>query len=442
MDGVALEPEAHQKRVDVQDLLHLAQDADGAAAAGGHGLHAIYLADGAGGGPVGFRADRDRESVAALAGRDFHLDIFRGDLLEVALEQARDLGAALVRDQAHRDFGVRLGREHGLGARAGVAAPDAADVQARADSGALEGGVSLLAAHLADIQKLLVFLHVKGRPGEHLAVRAGELGDLVVESGHGHAPVGVYQRGDHLAEHLDGVRHGAAVVSGMQVLVGPGHLDFQVAQATHAAVDGGDLVADHRGVADQADVRFQELAVGLDPGRQRGAADLLLALEEELDVVGELAAAHEVFEGLDVHEQLALVVVGSAAPDGFVVHLRVEGIVIPLVQRLHRLDVVVAIDQHGAGLGIDDLLAEDDRMAGGLADAGFVGARFQQQVGEGLGAEIHVGLVLGPGADGGDAQEGEEFFEEALPVLFDVFSHDLRRVLDVRLRWYLKVRFP
>ena len=85
----------------------------------------------------------------------------------------------------------------------------------------------------------------------------------------------------------------------------------------------------------------------------------------------------------------------------------------------------MSVDQHGAGFRVDDLLAEDDRVAGGLADAGFVGARLEQQVGEGLGAEIHVGLVFGPGADGGDAQEREELLEEALPVLFDVGFHGI-----------------
>ena len=139
--------------------------------------------------------------------------------------------------------------------------------------------------------------------------------------------------------------------------------------------------------------------------------------------MGELAAAHQIFKGLYVHEQLALVVVGPAAPDGAVMDLRIKGVVVPLVQRLHRLDVVVAVDQHGTGFRVNDLLAEDDRMAGGLADAGLVGARFEQQVGEGLGAKIHVGLVFGLGADGGDAQERKQLFEEALPVLLDEFFH-------------------
>ena len=53
VDGVALEAEAHQERVDPQDFLHLAQDADGAAAARGDGLHAVDFADGARGGLVG-----------------------------------------------------------------------------------------------------------------------------------------------------------------------------------------------------------------------------------------------------------------------------------------------------------------------------------------------------------------------------------------------------
>ena len=165
--------------------------------------------------------------------------------------------------------------------------------------------------------------------------------------------------------------------------------------------------------------------MGLDPGRQGGAADLFFPFKEELDIVRELSAAHQVLKSLDVHEQLALVVVGTATPDGAVVHLRIEGIVLPHVQRLDRLNVVVAVNQHGLRFGIDDLLAEDDRMAGGLADARLVRARFKQQVGEGLGAAVHVGLVLRLGADGGDAQEREQLLEEALPVLFDVGFHGI-----------------
>ena len=139
--------------------------------------------------------------------------------------------------------------------------------------------------------------------------------------------------------------------------------------------------------------------------------------------MAELAAAQQVLEGLDVHEELALVVVGPAAPDGPVDHLRVKGIVRPLVQRLDGLDVVVAIDQHGLRLRVDDLLAEDDRVAGGVAHARLVGAGFQQQVRQGFGAQVHILFVLGLGADGGDAQQGEELLEEAVAVLLNVCFH-------------------
>ena len=43
VDGVALQAEAHQERIDAQDALEVRQDGDGAAAAGRDGLDAVDL---------------------------------------------------------------------------------------------------------------------------------------------------------------------------------------------------------------------------------------------------------------------------------------------------------------------------------------------------------------------------------------------------------------
>ena len=107
------------------------------------------------------------------------------DGLEVLGEQFCYHRTALVRDQAHRYLGVRFRRKDGLGAFPGVAAPDAADVEAGTDAGALEGGIAFLAAERPDVQEFLVFLLVIGGAGEHPAVGTGELHDIVVEARHG-----------------------------------------------------------------------------------------------------------------------------------------------------------------------------------------------------------------------------------------------------------------
>ena len=151
----------------------------------------------------------------------------------------------------------------------------------------------------------------------------------------------------------------------------------------------------------------------LRPGCEGGASHLFFSLEDELHVMLQQALLEQVLEGLQVHEQLAFIVVSTAGVDGLFAGGRVlgedrlEGTGAPLVQRLRRLDVVVSVDEHrllGAGHGLG---AEDDGVAGGLIDGGLVGPGGGKQFRQPAGAAVHVGLVFGFCADGGDAQEGE-----------------------------------
>ena len=61
----------------------------------------------------------------------------------------------------------------------------------------------------------------------------------------------------------------------------------------------------------------------------------------------ELACTHKELERLDMHKELALVIIGSAAPDGVVVDYGLKGIGLPFLQGFGRLHVVVAVHQHG-----------------------------------------------------------------------------------------------
>ena len=321
------------------------------------------------------------------------------------------------------------GRQDGLRALARVAAPDAAYVQARADADALQGGVTLFTLDFVDVQESLVLVHVEGGAGQHGAVLGGELHDVVVEAGDGDAAVGVVQAGDHRAERVDRVRHRAAVVAGVEVLVRAGDGHFQIGEAAHAAVDGRDLLGDHRGVGHEDDIGLQEFLVLLRPGGQRRTAHFLFALEDELHVMPQETLLEQELEGLQVHEQLALVVVRAAGVDGFLPGGRVLGedrlerIGAPLLQRLRRLHVVVAVHEHrlrGAGHGLD---AVDDGVALGLVHGSLVGAGRDKQFRQAAGAAVHVGLVFRLRADGGDAQQGEKLLEEAFAVLFDIGFH-------------------
>ena len=169
--------------------------------------------------------------------------------------------------------------------------------------------------------------------------------------------------------------------------------------------------------------------MGLRPGGEGRAADFFLSFEEEFHVVPEKSVPEEVFESLQVHEQLAFIVVGATGVDGFFAgggilgDDRLEGARTPFFERLRRLDVVVSIDKDGFLRSGNGLFAEDDRVSCGFMDGGAVGSGGEEEFRQPAGAAVHVGLVFGPGADGRDAQEGKEFFEEAVFVLLDVGFH-------------------
>src|SRR3712207_5511430 len=89
------------------------------------------------------------------------------------------------------------------------------------------------------------------------------------------------------------------------------------------------------------------------------SAGLLLALDQQLDRDGGGVAAGGGEVGADaeqVHRHVALVVDGAAGVQlGTVGALdagRLEGRVVPQLGRVHRLDVVVAVDQRDGGAAV------------------------------------------------------------------------------------------
>ena len=99
------------------------------------------------------------------------------------------------------------------------------------------------------------------------------------------------------------------------------------------------------------------------------AADLLLPLDQELEVDRQSAVPSQQPPGrLDLVQGLALVVDGAAGPALAVDDHRVERRRGPLLERVDRLHVVVAVDQHGRRRrpGVQPV-AVDRRTAAGLA---------------------------------------------------------------------------
>ena len=432
MDCVALQAEAHQERVDAENLLHLGQNCDTAASAGRNRLDAVNFSHCAGCGLVCIGTYGDEEAVAALAFLDLHFYVGRSDAFEMLSEQFCYLRAALVRDKTHGYFRVSFTWKHRLGAFAGVTAPDAAYVQAGTDAGALHGGVALFSPDFGYLQEGLVFFKIEGGPGQLGTVFRAEFHHFVVESGNGYAVVGIVQAGYHLAESVDRIGNGAAVMTGMQVLVGAGDLYLQITQPTHAAVDGRDFVRYHSRIRHQADIRLEKILVFFHPFWEGRAAYFFLALEDELHVVLQLTAGKHIFKGFQVHEELPLVVVGSPAPDcfgaggGIFGDDRLEGVGAPFLKGFRRLYVVVPVHQHGPCLRVHGFAAEYHRIAVGREDLGLIGAGLHKKGGKPFRAAAHVVLMLCLCADGRYPQQAEKLFEEAFFVFLYVLFHRYR----------------
>ena len=104
--------------------------------------------------------------------------------------------------------------------------------------------------------------------------------------------------------------------------------------------------------------------LGLHVGFDVLAAGLLLAFEQELHVDRQFAGGlQQAFDGLDLDVDLALVVAGAAGVDVVAADLGLEGRRVPLVQRIGRLHVVVAVEEDRGLAGRAEPLGVDQRIA-------------------------------------------------------------------------------
>ena len=233
-----------------------------------------------------------------------------------------------------------------LGPGPGVAAVEAVDVAGRPGPLPLERGVARLARQGRH-----------GQVGLELGLRERQLGELgtlpvlqrldgVVEPGDLDPAVGPLQAGQDRRQGIERVGDRAAVGAGMEVAVGPLDEELEVGQPLQAVGDrrhaGGELA----GVGDDRVVAGQPLVVLGDVRLEVGPADLLLALDQELDVHRQRAGRLEPgLGGLQVGEHLPLVVGGPPGVEVAVADGRLERRREPGLQRLGGLDVVVAVDQ-------------------------------------------------------------------------------------------------
>ncbi len=145
-------------------------------------------------------------------------------------------------------------------------------------------------------------------------------------------------------------------------------------------------VGGHAVVGDANHVAREFVAVLDEERAEARAADFLLALDEEDDVHGRRAGAGErLADAEDVREDLAFVVRRAPGVDAAVAERGFEGRRDPLIKRIGRLDIVMAVDEDGAFRRIVRRAGEDDGVPGGGADLG-VEAEGLQEIREPAGA--------------------------------------------------------
>ena len=94
-----------------------------------------------------------------------------------------------------------------------------------------------------------------------------------------------------------------------------------------------------------------------------------------------------------MHKELALVVVGSASPDGAVVNLRLKRVAVPLFKGFGRLDVVMTINKDGFGIGRKEFLAVNHWFSFGWVKLGLVGTGLEKQLGKTFCTALAIGLI-------------------------------------------------
>ena len=165
---------------------------------------------------------------------------------------------------------------------------------------------------------------------------------------------------------------------------------------------------------------FRFRGVFRDVFRHRFSADFFFSFDQKLHVHRQRAVHRaQRFHGFDVHVHLALVVAGSAGVEISVADGGLKRRRGPQLQRIGRLDVVMAVTQHGRLAGRVQPICIDQRMVRGLDDLDIFEAGFAQAVGDEFGGAPDIGGMLGQGADAGNAEKGFQLFKKAVFVGFD-----------------------
>ena len=224
-----------------------------------------------------------------------------------------------------------------------------------------------------------------------------------------------------LRQHHRRVGDGAAKRSGMEVALGPAQIELAIDEAAQPVADRRHAAVEHRRIGDHHDVGGELGLMGLDEVVEVGGPDFLLAFEDDLHVDRELPGLLQVrLDGLEVHEDLALVVGRAARVDLAVANGGFKRRRLPQLERVDRLHVVVAVEEDGRrALGAQPV-AIDDRVAWCLDEADVVEADASHLLGGPLGTAADVAGMLRQRADARNGEVGLQLLDVAVAIGVDV----------------------
>ncbi len=199
----------------------------------------------------------------------------------------------------------------------------------------------------------------------------------------------------------------------MQIAIGAGDGDLGVSESPQEGGDRRAVLVPLPGVANEGEIGFELLGMRIEEGRQRRAAQFLLALQEHGHVDRQPPLGLEPgAAGLDEGHELALVVGGAAGDDHWAItrilgETRREGRSAPGLQRVRRLHVVMAVEEDARARARARMapMADDHRLARGRAHA-CLEADLAQRGRAPFGRGKAIG---GKGGVGGDAGNGKQF---------------------------------
>jgi hypothetical protein len=192
----------------------------------------------------------------------------------------------------------------------------------------------------------------------------------------------------------------------MQVRCRCAHGHLQVAEPAQPIAERGQVVLVHRRVRDEDGSAPEQFGVVLEKLLQVNAADLLFALQQQLDVErGSSRRTDEVLQRFDVGEELPFVIGRSTGVDTAVTQGRLKWGSFPQLQWIGGLHIVVPVDQHRWQLRRALPFGVDERMPGGGEELNPRGMERVEMLHQPLRARRYALAVCRVGADAGEAQQ-------------------------------------